>query len=279
MGNIFILITFLFVTSTLCSLDVGIFHPDLFFEDYALDETNEIALVDDPKWSRGESLSKKVFSVVLAPFQKTDLYAEVNSPVLEITKKNGDRFEKGETLILLDDTIYVSSFSKSQAFYHKAKVELETTTELYHDGLASLFELKEAEAALAEAESNLTLAEKNLKATIVSAPYSGKVVSVHTKQFELPQKNKELIQIIDDQVLIAKLLLSSDWIENIHIGIPIEIQISETGERVLAYLTRIGGMIDPSSSTIEVEAEIENRTGALKAGMSGFARFLTSEEE
>jgi len=279
MGNIFILITFLFLTSPLSGLDVGVFHPDLFFEEFDFDETEEIALVDDLKLTRNKSLSTKVFSVVLDPYQKTDLYAEVISPVIEITKKNGDRFAKGETLILLDDTIYVSSFSKAQAFNNKAKVELETTIELYNDGLASLYELKEAEAALAESESNLILAEKNLKSTIVSAPYDGKVISVHTKQFELPQKNKELIRIIDDQVLTAKLLLSSDWIENIHIGIPIEIQISETGERVIAYLARIGGMIDPSSSTIEVEAEVENRTEALKAGMSGFARFLTSEEE
>ena len=60
---------------------------------------------------------------------------------------------------------------------------------------------------------------------------------------------------------------------HIKLGKEIKIDILETGKTITAKISRIGAVIDPSSATLRVEAEIDNRNGNLKAGMSGTAHF------
>ena len=218
------------------------------------------------------------YQVVLDPRHKTKLYAEIKYPVTQITKNIGDSFKKGDLLIQMEDTVALGEYQKELAGFKKANAELEATKELFKEQLASFFELKDAEAKFGTAEANLILAEKNWRASKIKAPYDGIVVALSVEEHELPQQGKELIKIIDDQVLIAKLLVPSSLLPKIYIGQPIAIHLAETDKTVIAKITRIGGMIDPSSSTIRVEAEIDNKDRKLKAGSSGIASFSFQQE-
>ena len=96
-------------------------------------------------------------------------------------------------------------------------------------------------------------------------------VSVFAEEYELPPPNKQLIEIIDDRTLIAKLLVKVENLQDLKIGKEITITLSSIGSDITAVITRIGAMVDSSSSTIKVEAEVDNSDGKLKAGMIGTA--------
>ena len=221
----------------------------------------------------GLELGSETYQVVLDPRHKTKLFAEIKYPVTKIMKKIGESFQEGELLIQLEDSVTQGNYNKASAATEKAKAELEATKQLYKDGLSSFFELKEAEANVSSAKAELILAEKNLRASEIRAPYAGVVTSLDIEEHELPQTGKELMQIIDDEVLIAKLLIPSSLLPKIAIGQPITIHIFDLNKTVSAKISRIGGMIDPSSSTIRIEAEIDNDNREFKAGTSGIASF------
>lgn len=220
----------------------------------------------------GVALGSDTFQAILDPKHKTLLYAELNSSIRKIYKNIGESFEKGELLVQLGDEVVKGNLKKAEAKLEKAQIELEATQYLFLDELASLFELKEAEAKVAEAYAELTLEQKNLRATQIRAPYNGVVVQLKMEEYEFPQAGKELIEIIEDEILLVKLLIPSRILPKIQIGKPLTVHVSETGEIISANIARIGGMIDPSSSTILIEAEISNAERRLKAGMSGLVK-------
>ena len=213
------------------------------------------------------------FQVVIDPIGRSRLSTEIQSPVVKISKRLGDAFKKGDTLIELDDAVFIHNLKKNEALLEKAIVELEAQQELYEDNVASLFELKEAETNVAIARSDLSFAEKNMDATEIRAPYDGKVVKLDIEEHELPQKGQELVEVINDKVLVAKLLIPSSMINKISIGSPFKIHLPEADQTLDVTISRIGAVIDPSSSTIQIEADINNDKGDLWAGMTGSADF------
>lgn len=215
----------------------------------------------------------EMFQVVIDPRRRTQLAAEVPSPVKKISKRLGENFKKDDILIQLEDTIYQSNLLKTKSALEKAQTELEAKQQLFKDNVASKFELKEAESNVATAKADLSIAEKNLSATIIEAPFDGKVVSLDIEEFELPTTGKNLIEIVDDTVLIAKILVPSTMLPKIKVGTDFTIDVKEMGKTFDAKISRIGSVIDPSSGTIRIEADIDNAEGKLVAGMSGRANF------
>lgn len=215
------------------------------------------------------------YSIVLDPYHITTLSAELPAEIIKVTKKIGDSVARGELLIEQDSRVYFATYEKAIAAVNKAQTILEGQRELYKENLASLFDLKEAEAGLATALADEAIAKKALDSTKTFAPYDGKVLSLFAEKFELPRNtrndNREMIQIIDDHILLGRLLLPSSLFGKIKIGQKVTIHVKETGTTISGEITRIAATIDPASSTIKVEVEINNEEGKLLSGMSGTA--------
>ncbi len=213
------------------------------------------------------------YQVIIDPKHRTVLSAEIQSPVSGIYKHMGDSFKKGDILIQLNDIVYQSNIKKAKAVLNRAKVELEAKKQLFQDNVASLFELKEAEANVAIAEAELAIASRDLQSTRVEAPYDGKVVTLGIEEYELPQPGTELIEIVYDKILTAKLLVSIDMLEKLKVGQYFTIHLPTADRTITAKIARISSVIDPSSSTFKIEAEIDNSDQKLWAGMKGTAQF------
>ncbi|GAB4238288.1 MAG: hypothetical protein Tsb0021_18050 [Chlamydiales bacterium] len=221
-----------------------------------------------------QNLAKPVrLRVVLEPRHRTEISAQVSSPVKIITKKLGETFDEGELLIQLDNRIFEGNVVKAAAEVEKAEVEYEAKKQLYQDRIGSYFDLKFAEAKLQAAKAELIIAEEELKATQIQAPYRGKVVDVEVEEYELPVAGAKLIEVVDDTVLVAKILLPADLLNFVKVGTPFRIRIQETGNEVEATVSRLGAVIDPASSTLMLEAQIPNEDGELVPGMRGTAYF------
>lgn len=247
----------------------------------AADKKEMDSTFEYPDFTAGMDDEEKtdIFQVTIDPRHRTQLAAEIPSPVLKINKKMGDAFKKGEVLIKLEDTIYLANLNKAKSALEKAKTELDAKKQLFRDNVASLFELKDAESGVATAEADLALAQKNMEATTIEAPYDGKVVSLDIEEFELPQVGKNLIEIVDDKVLIAKILVPSTLLPKIRVGSDFKINVKEVGRAIDAQISRIGAVIDPSSGTLRIESDIDNTKENLVAGMSGRANFEGAEEQ
>lgn len=208
--------------------------------------------------------------VILEPIHRTVLSANVISPVVNINKKMGDHFEKDDTLIQFDNTVFENYFNKAYAALNRAEAALHAKKELFENKIASLLELKDAEASLAAAQADAVLAQRHHNNCCIKAPYKGRVASVYIKEHEWPrQTGQRVMEIIDDSTLLAKILLPSNVLPLIGMDKPLHIALNDLNQVIEAKITRIAPFIDPASSTIQIEAEIDNSKGLLIAGMTG----------
>ena len=216
--------------------------------------------------------------VILEPNIITTISSLVTSTVKDIKKEMGDSFYEGDVLVKLDDLIFTANFDKTQAVYERALTELDAKRELFHDDVASKVQLKEAEAAMAIAKADLIIAQEQLDACTIKAPYKGHVSQCFADAYERVQPGQELIEIVDDTVLLAKFLIPSTYLDKIYVGHSINITLTDSGELVPGEVKNIDATIDPSSSTVKVFAKVANDNSKLKAGMIGEVTIFMDNE-
>lgn len=218
------------------------------------------------------------FRVVLDPRHQATLSAEIASSVKEIAKEMGDYFQAGDLLIRLDETVFRAKHKRAKFMLERAQEQLAAKKQLFEDNVASSFELKAAQADLAQAELELTTATKDLQACFIKAPYEGHLQKVLTNKHEVVQIGQPLIEVVQDRTLLAKLLVPSEYYDQIKIGKSLRLHLKETSMQVDAIVTHIGAVIDPASSMIQIFAEVDNYEGKLRAGMTGTTKLEKNHE-
>lgn len=239
-------------------------------------ETNEANTIQKPQnLSVQSTILSETFPVVLEPKEQTVIYAspDVTTRVAEVNKKMGDSFKKGDLLVRFDNDIYKANVENTWSALEKAELETKVKKELYDDHIASPLEVMLSHAAEAKARADYVFAQHQLKDTQIRAEYDGKVVSVNVHPWEFPKSGKPIIDLVSDTQLLAILFIPSTMLQVVNIGTPLYIWIRELNEILTAKVSRLGAVINPASSTIKIEAEIDNTNGHLRSGMSGIASF------
>lgn len=223
-----------------------------------------------------ENLSPS-YVFMLVPYRRTSFTSVNNSKVSKIYKHMGDSFSKGEILIQLDDVIQESLYQKALAVLEKAKTTYESKKILFEGKVASRDELINMRTELSLAENDVIIAKKNLDDCAIVAQYDGRVSFLNVEVAEYPNhefyyKDKPMMETIDEEILLARVLVPANLFFQLQKGQNVRLTINETGTVVMAPIVRIGALIDPASSTVLIEAEVENKERKYIGGMSGLAQ-------
>lgn len=225
--------------------------------------------IDESENFPSNKTKEPTFRVVLEPYYRTALSPVLLRPIKKINFRMGDRFQKGDVLIQMDTVSLSAGKDKAKAALEKAASEFNSKKELYNRDLSSFFEYKEAEAAVSIAKADLTIAEDSLSKGQMIAPYNGRVIDIMIEENEYPKENTQIIEIIDDHIIRAKFLLPARYLQFVKVGAPVDFYVFALGKKVRGKITRTGAVMDPTSSTIKIEAEIDNANGEIIPGMTG----------
>jgi RND family efflux transporter MFP subunit len=224
-----------------------------------------------------------VVKTVLFPFRAAILSSMVETAVLSHRFKEGERFNAGDMLVNLNDDTFKERLIKAKSACIESKVglafaekNLSRTKDLHKRGLQGLQDVERCELEVDIANSkqmfqdaNLKLAEQDLASCHIASPFSGRLVKKLLQEHEFVKVGQSLLQIIDDNQLLAVMHLPSSERNLVKIGESQRVQVDETGTTHTGTVYEIGGEIDYGSRTFEIKLLIDNRDGALSAGMSG----------
>lgn len=216
------------------------------------------------------------FRAILEPRYRTTITAEVTSTIKKIVKRMGQTFEKNDILIQLDDRIYAAGFQKAMALFEKAKADRDAQEKLFADKVVSFSDFDAAKANYAAAKAELVLAEKAYEACTIRAPYDGTVQDLFAQEFERVEVGRKLMEILDDRILNAKLVVPSHLLAYFKMGDTILLWVPEANENYPAKITEVAPAIDPSSSLVKITAMIDNKDVDLKPGMIGILKTAVS---
>lgn len=192
--------------------------------------------------------------------------AEKESTVLSEKKAILD-FNRAQKL-LKSRAISQSEFDAYETDYKKAKT----------DTLSAIAAIANAEAQLKQAQSNLTIARKNLDDSIQRAPYDGVITDTYVEENEYVSGGQKILYIEDQSKLEVICYISSVYYHDIAVNkTPVEIFLNNTkvSDAVITYKAP---SVDPSSRTFKIKALIPKNAKLVSGNLCNVNIILEARE-
>lgn len=227
--------------------------------------------------------------------QTVNLVARVNGTLQSASFAPGSRVKQGQTLFIIEPTIYKDNVTQAEAQLRTAQAQLEYARNQYarmkealkSDAISHIQVLQaesnvaESAAAVSNAEAQLNTARTNLGYCYVRAPFSGTVsrslydtgnyINGAAQPVTLATIYKDdrmyaYFNVADNQWIT--MLLASDEGKKAQLPKEVTVRLNEKGtETYTATLDYLSPDVELNTGTLNVRANLDNRQGILKSGL------------
>lgn len=211
--------------------------------------------------------------VLLIPQQETTLVSPTASQVRSIEGDLGSSFKRGATLVKFDCAEPEARLAIAEADIASARHNLDAKKRLQALNAAGDVEVALAEAAVQKANAEADLSKVQINQCRVFAPFNGRVVRQHVRQYQGVRVGDPLLEIVAAGPLKLRLNAPSRWLAWLKPGVRFSISVDETGKTYPARVSALNARVDAASQSIEIEGIVDGEQPDLLAGMSGSALF------
>ena len=225
-----------------------------------------------------------VLTGTLRPRAQVQVVAEVAARLLQIRREEGARAAQGEVLAVLDPTDYrlnaeraKAALAVAEANQAHARVEKDRADSLLKTGgitdkdrLAAEVNLQVAQAGLAQARAEASIAAQQLARTEIRAPFGGRVARRSADAGAMLAAGAPVFTFVDDSVLEFRASAPSNQYGKLRVGSPVSVTVdSMPGLQVTGRVARVAPLVDDRSRSFETVVEVPGNA-ALVGGL--FAR-------
>jgi multidrug efflux pump subunit AcrA (membrane-fusion protein) len=187
---------------------------------------------------------------------------------LDLAEKNLVRAEK-----------LIESGDVSRSFYDEQRSRRDQLKEQYEAALAQARQnyagVAVARTNVASAEAALALARKSLSYSVIPAPIEGFVAERTADLGEYVSPQQKVATIVRINPLRMRIDIPEQAIPEVQVGQSVSVTTSAWPDKNFSgRIARIAPSVSATSRTLTVEAEIENRSGAMKPGQFATVRIL-----
>ena len=204
----------------------------------------------------------------LEPNEQVDLTLNAADRVTAIYFDDGDRVEKGKTLLSLAQREQVALVEGAEATADEARRQRERIARLAEEQAVSESELDQANRNLDSAVAQLRAVQSRQRDRVLVAPFDGvlgfRMVSVGS--FVRP--GDVVARLIDDSEMNLEFAVPSIFLRSVEKGTVIEATTDDLpGDRFTGTVASIDNAIDPVTRSVRVRATLPNPERQLKSGM------------
>jgi len=256
----------------------------------------------------GTLADKLTRSGELAPWKKSEVYAELTAKITEVHVSTGDNVAEDDLLVRLEDDDYreearmaESSLISARSQYREAEItlnrmkeDLKDLEELYEVGAVprrDLDEMKDqieiteenmkaAESAIDQAESQLSMARRMLNRTEIRSPFTGKVSTMVAERGDMASTQAPVAIVEQMDPLKVQLTVDERHINKLDEGQEVEIKVDAAREEPFnGVIYEISPSAVEGTRSFPVTIEIDNADGDLRPGMYAEVIFTLVEVE
>ena len=210
------------------------------------------------------------------PNKQVNIHAMEGGFLSDLKKDIGDKVQKGDVLAVLNNPeltreLEINKVAKqvAEANYLRFKKVIAKTPEL-----TTLQEFEKVEATYLMANAKYKATANRDSLLTIRAPFSGVITTRNVELGALIQSGinntnaAALFEIMDTETIRLTIALPETEVDNISKGMQAEISFTElSGEQFSAQVSRMANAIDNRTKTMQVQLDIPNRNGKIKAGM------------
>ena len=241
--------------------------------DYKLRMDQAVAQLDSAKAAVSQAEEK----LGLRPGQKFDPERVADVSVARANFNLAEsNFQRAQKLIESGDI--------SRAEFDQRKSQLDALKQAYESAIA---QARQNYAAVMVARTNVTnaqtqvdLARRALSYTVVTAPIGGYVLERPVDVGTYVSTTTKVATIVKTNPLWIRIDIPEQAVRQIRAGQSVSLSTTSWPDRTFSgRVVRISPNVSASSRTLTVEAEIDNRGGALKPGQFATVRVLLPQSE
>jgi membrane fusion protein (multidrug efflux system) len=232
--------------------------------------------------ARGPVQSGPAITGTLAAERQATVRAQISGSVLTVLAEPGERVNQGETLARLDSASLTEAYNSARVAVTSAKAsvalnqrELERQRSLLAAGAVAQRAVETAQqnlvvarATLAQYESQLANAQKQLAYTVVAAPFSGVVSDRPVSAGDVVQPGTAVYTVVDPSSLQLEAAVPAEQLGQLKVGSPVTFTVTGYTNRTFrGLISRINPAADPATRQVKVYAELPNSANDLVAGL------------
>ena len=237
---------------------------------------------------------QSTYPATIQGVQDVEIHPKVQGFITQINVKEGQTVSAGQVLFVLDNVTYQAQVRQAQAAVNTAqaacntaKLSFENSQKLHTNGVIGDFELKsatnqyeQAKAALAQAQAGLTSAQEMLSFCYVKSPAAGVVGSLPLKVGTLVSAANTLTTVSNiSSMEVYFSMTEKDVLEMgknpggltgaIEAMPAVKLQLADgTLYGMEGKVTKMSGVIDPATGSVQMIAVFQNPEKLLKSGGS-----------
>lgn len=225
-----------------------------------------------------QSFSERVEAIgTLAPKERVELSVNVADRVTGVYFEDGQRVEKGQTLLTQAQREQLAAIEGAEATAREAFRIVERMRPLVEDGVVSALEFDEAKRNYQVAQSQLTSVQSRQRDRVLVAPFSGVLGFRQVSVGAYLNPGMPVATLIDDSEMLLDLAIPASFLSSIAPGVEISATTNAyPGESFTGSLISVNNEIDPVTRSLRVRAVLPNPDLKLKPGLSMSVTLYTS---
>lgn len=201
--------------------------------------------------------------------ERVKISARIQAQVAEVRASAGQRVERDQILLVLDDRELREQLAAAEAQLRQAEAEYLRTRRLFEARTASEQELTAAQSAFDSARAQVERVRVLLSYAVIRAPLSGIVIERHVEVGDLASPGMELMAMYDPTRMRLEAPTPVRLIPYLKLGAPVPVTLEHPPVELTGRVGEIVGEIDPRSRTQIVRIDLERPEADLLPGAFG----------
>jgi membrane fusion protein (multidrug efflux system) len=204
-----------------------------------------------------------------------EILARASGVVRRIVHEEGATVHAGDLLLLLEDDEAQLRLEQAEANHRLAQADYDRRRSMLESGLLSAEEFETTESTLEVREAELGLAGVALSHTRVVAPFDGRLVRRHVDLGASVQVGTPLFEMMDVTPLLARIYIPAKRMGSLRVGQGVDLVLDGSTEPLRGTVSLISPIVDPTTGTVKVTAEIEDYPEGTRPGDFAEVRIVT----
>ena len=202
--------------------------------------------------------------------------AETSGRVVERLVERGSAVTTGQTICKIAVEDREVAIDEALQALNKAKIDYQGALKLKRQGFNSESTIAEKKAQLASANAMVERRKIALAKTEITAPFDGIIENIGLEVGDYASPGDFCATLVDLDPMLMVGQVSEKLVLQLRLGESV-IGTLSNGSQVSGTLTFIGKQSDQNTRTYPIEAELENKSGLLRSGLTAEMQIPTEE--
>jgi len=216
-----------------------------------------------------EALVRSIVAVgSLLANEQVVLQPEFAGKVVTIHFKEGQKVNKGDLLVTLDDSIYKAELNQADARLKLSQANTKRINSLRKKGLSNEQEEDQAVSELGVNKASRVLARTRLEKMAIHAPFDGTIGLRGISEGDYLTSGQDIVSLINSNPIKLEFRIPEVYLSEVAIGQKVDVRVDAfRGDTFFGEVYAIAPEVDVGGRSFMVRAQIANNDGLLVPGL------------